>query len=207
MHLSSDNELVVIHDSDLQRIAGVDRAVKEMTLAELKALDVGIPALAEVLDLVPEDRRIFIEVKMGLSSIEPLKDLLNKTSLLMSQVVLMEFDMETVISMKKSFPDAEVLWLNDFPLLSFPWQRKRALNQILNTTLEFGLDGINLQNISQLNARFIRSCHKHNLSCYCWTVDDPDRASCLIKKGIDGLASNRPGWMREQLNFSNPRSW
>jgi glycerophosphoryl diester phosphodiesterase len=218
VHLSLDNELIVIHDADVQRIAGVARAVKDMTLTELQSLDAGswkspewsdarIPSLSEVLELVPEGRRIFIEIKIGLPCIAPLKKLLAESPLPMSQIVLMEFDLETVIAMKGTFPDAEVLWLNDFPLLSFPWQRKRALKQILSTAKHHGLDGVNLQNISQLNAGFLRSCRKLDLSCYCWTVDDPDRAASLIKNGIDGIATNRPGWMREQLNLSNPRSW
>ena len=207
VHLSADDELMVIHDADLQRVAGIDKADKEMTLAELQALDAGIPALAEVLNLIPADRRIFIEVKCGMTAIEPLKDVLAHTKLPMSQIVLMEFDLETVIEMKKTFPDAEVLWLNDFHPLHFPWQKKRALKHICDTALQHGLDGVNLQNISQLNAGFIRFCREQGLRCYCWTVDDDERAAKLIKSGIDGIATNGPGWMREQLNHSNPRNW
>ena len=218
VQLSADHELMVIHDPDLKRIAGVDRAVNEMTLAELKELDAGswkaekwagvqIPSLAEVLDIVPPDRRIFIEIKTGLPAIEPLQQLLTECSLPLSQIVLMEFDLETVIAMKNSFPEAEVLWLNDFHPLHFPWQKTRAIKRIISTTVEYGLDGINLQNILQLKRGTIRSCHAENLSCYCWTVDDPARAAYLISNGINGIATNKPGWMRQQLNHSNPRTW
>lgn len=207
VRLSSDGELVVIHDADLQRVAGVDRAVSELTVAELKSHDSRIPTLKEVLELVSAAHRIFIEVKIGLPAIAPLKKLLADTQVPLSQIVLMEFDLDTVIAMKKSFPETEVLWLNKFPLLSFPWQRKRALKQILQTAKQEGLDGVNLQNISQVNAGIIRSCKKQSLRCYCWTVDGPFRAASLIGNGIDGIATNRPGWMREQLIFANPRSW
>jgi glycerophosphoryl diester phosphodiesterase len=203
VHLSTDDELVVIHDPDVKRIAGIDRAVKDMTVNELKALDVQIPTLREVLELTPTNHRIFIEVKCGMSAVEPLQKLLAQTALPMSKIILMEFDLETVITMKQQFPDAEILWLNDFHPLSFPWSRRRFLNQIIDTTRRQGLDGINLQNIPQLDARFIASCKKAQLTCYCWTVDDADRAVELIKIGIDGIATNRPGWMREQLNLSN----
>jgi glycerophosphoryl diester phosphodiesterase len=218
VHLSSDGELVVIHDANVQRISGIDRAVKDMTLAELKALDAGswkspewhaarIPTLAAVLDLVPADRRIFIEIKIGLSAVAPLKKVMVAAALPLSQIVLMEFNLETVIAMKEAFPGAEVLWLNDFPPMNFPWQTKRALKQILNTAKHHELSGINLQNSPQLNVWFLNSCRKSDLHCYCWTVDDPVRASALIGNGIMGLATNRPGWMREQLDLSNPRSW
>jgi glycerophosphoryl diester phosphodiesterase len=199
VHLSSDGGLVVIHDADLRRTAGIDRAVKEMTMTELKAPETGIPTLASVLALVPHNRRIFIEIKVGLPAIAPLEKLLAETPLPMSQIVLMEFDLDTAIALKKTFPAAEVLWLNEFPRLSIPRSRRSALSKILGTARQHGLNGVNLQNIPQLNAEFIRSCHTQALSCYCWTVDDPHRASALIKNGIGGIATNRPGWMREQL--------
>jgi glycerophosphoryl diester phosphodiesterase len=118
----------------------------------------------------------------------------------------MEFDLETVISMKKYFPEAEVLWLNDFPLFSFPWKRKRTLKQILCTAEQHDLNGVSVQNIPQVNAGFLCSCQKLDLSCYCWTVDDPIRASALIGNGINGIITNRPGWMQKQLKHSNPRN-
>jgi glycerophosphoryl diester phosphodiesterase len=211
VHLSSDNELVVIHDNDVERVSGLKRDVKDMTLAELKTLDAGswkssewknarIPALADVLDLVPDNRRIFIEIKVGMAALPPLKKLLMDSSLSFEQMVLMEFDLKTVMAMKAAFPDAEVLWLNDFPVLSFPWQKRRKLKQIIRTTIQHGLNGVNLQNISALNSDFIQSCKPHKLTCYCWTVDDPERAQVLVNAGINGVATNRPGWMREQLN-------
>ncbi len=44
VHLSKEGRLVVIHDDNTRRTAGVDRKVREQTLAELKALDAGAAA-------------------------------------------------------------------------------------------------------------------------------------------------------------------
>jgi glycerophosphoryl diester phosphodiesterase len=63
VHLSADGELVVIHDADLRRVAGIDKAINELALADLKALDSRIPSLSEVLDLVPAERRISSRLK------------------------------------------------------------------------------------------------------------------------------------------------
>ncbi|NNJ71126.1 MAG: glycerophosphodiester phosphodiesterase [Kiritimatiellales bacterium] len=211
VRLSRDGKLVVIHDETVERVAGADGIVAEMGLAELNALDAGswkspkwhearIPALAEVLDLIPVDRRIFIEIKVGLPALAPLKKLLAESPLPMSQIVLMEFDLDTVIAMKLACPEAEVLWLNDFSPLSMPWQRRRLIRKNLRTAGRHSLDGINFQNIPQLDAGVIRSCHQQSLHCYCWTVDDSDRAADLVAGGLDGIATNRPGWMRQQLD-------
>ena len=83
VQLTADGQLVAIHDETLLRTGGVDWAVKDYTLAQLKTLDIGswkspqfagerIPTLAEVLDIVPLGKRLFIEVKCGVDAIPEL---------------------------------------------------------------------------------------------------------------------------------------
>jgi glycerophosphoryl diester phosphodiesterase len=211
VRLSSDGELVVIHDPTIERVANVKGNIAEMTRAELGALDAGswkaakwsdarIPTLAEVLDLTPADRRILIEVKVGLAAIPRLKDILAETALPRSQIIVMEFDLETVLEMRKVFPDLEVLWLLDFPWWHPPWVKRRALKNNIERAAGHGFDGVNVQNISQLDADMIADCGTRKLKSYCWTADDPSRTAQLFKSGIDGVATNRPGWTREQLD-------
>src|SRR5438445_6957075 len=74
VHLSKDGSIVVIHDANTSKVAGVRKRVSDQTLAELKGLDVGrwkgpkwaserIATLDEVLATVPERKRLFIEIK------------------------------------------------------------------------------------------------------------------------------------------------
>ena len=74
VYLSKDGKIVVIHDKDTKRVAGVDRPVVGQTLDELRRLDVGkwkapkfagekLPTLNEMLATVPAGKRVFIEVK------------------------------------------------------------------------------------------------------------------------------------------------
>lgn len=212
VRVSRDGELIVIHDATVDRVTGVKGTVAELTYAELRALDAGswkspdwqgarIPALADALDLIPAGRRIFIEIKAGLGALPPLKKVLSATALPRSRIVIMEFDLNTVLAMRSAFPDIDVLWINDFPLLSPPWKRRRLLADNLATAETHGFDGVNIQDIPQLDAEVIESCRAHGLRCYCWTVDDPDRAAGLCKAGIHGVTTNRPGWMREQMDL------
>jgi glycerophosphoryl diester phosphodiesterase len=211
VHVSRDGELVAIHDPTVDRVAEVKGAVAEMSFAELNALDVGswkspnwrgarIPALADALDLIPADRRIFIEVKAGLTALPALKDVLAETALPRSQIVVMEFDLETVIAMRSAFPDIEVLWLLDFPWWHPPRIKRRGLMNSIARAAKLGFDGVNVQNVPPLNAGSIAESSARKLKSYCWTVDDPKRAAQLLKGGINGIATNRPGWMREQLD-------
>ncbi|HSG69711.1 MAG TPA: glycerophosphodiester phosphodiesterase family protein, partial [Planctomycetaceae bacterium] len=71
--LTSDNQIVLMHDKTPKRYGGPDTLVSEMTLEQLRALDVGAwkdprwkgekaPLLSEVLPLVPAGKRLFIEI-------------------------------------------------------------------------------------------------------------------------------------------------
>ncbi|MCR4752339.1 MAG: glycerophosphodiester phosphodiesterase [Eubacterium sp.] len=68
VHLTKDRQLVVIHDSNLQRLCGVDGIVEDMTYAELSQLTLcgtpyGIPLLREVLQTVQGQVPLLIELK------------------------------------------------------------------------------------------------------------------------------------------------
>lgn len=67
IRVSSDGELVIIHDRSAKRTAGVDKNIDEMTLAEIKALDLGhtfsdsygverIPTVREFIELIKNEK-------------------------------------------------------------------------------------------------------------------------------------------------------
>lgn len=71
IHLTSDRKVVVFHDDTLVRMCGVKKAVKALSLEELKALpllgtEARIPALEDVLSLVDGKVPLLIEFKTGL---------------------------------------------------------------------------------------------------------------------------------------------
>lgn len=67
VHLSRDGELMVIHDSDLQRLAGVPERVDALTAEELGRLDVGsghgVPRLTQVIALARGRLGLYVELK------------------------------------------------------------------------------------------------------------------------------------------------
>lgn len=58
---AGDGTPVVIHDSDLRRVQGVDREVAELTALELAAM--GVPDLAAVLGVLPDSFLVDVELK------------------------------------------------------------------------------------------------------------------------------------------------
>ena len=69
VHATSDGEVVVHHDPAIGRDANAYRgsAIAGLVLAQLRAVrldkGIGIPTLAEVLDIVPMGRRVYVEIK------------------------------------------------------------------------------------------------------------------------------------------------
>ena len=65
--LTSDKKLAVIHDPDTKRVAGEELVVKKSTFDELRRLDLGmgqrIPTLEEVIEAVPAEIPLFVELK------------------------------------------------------------------------------------------------------------------------------------------------
>ena len=68
VRLTKDGEMVVFHDNTLTRVAGMDKRVDELTLAELRecrllGTDDTVPTLGEVLALVDGRVPLLIEIK------------------------------------------------------------------------------------------------------------------------------------------------
>jgi glycerophosphoryl diester phosphodiesterase len=70
VRLSKDGELVVFHDDNLTRVAGIDGKVIDFTAAELSKMSLsgtndGVPTLREVLGLIDGAVPLIIEIKMS----------------------------------------------------------------------------------------------------------------------------------------------
>ncbi len=109
IHLTKDNQLVVIHDSSLKRVTSKEGIVEELTVEELQnnyKLNDGevIPTFKEVLELVDEKVPLVIELKVYKSNYkalakrleEELKGIKDK-----SKYVLISFDPRALIASKK----------------------------------------------------------------------------------------------------------
>jgi len=202
VYLSKDNKIVVIHDEDTKRTAGEKLVVQESMASDLRKLDVGsfkssdykgekIPFLSEVIETIPEGKKLFVEVKCGTEILPFLKESFIKSGKI-DQLVIISFDFDVVAGAKKIMPEVPVYWLH-FKLTgeySTKWIEKAK---------EADLDGLNFR-YKGISERFIKSVHDANMEIYTWTVDDPEEAAKLLKFGIDGITTNRPLWLKKELD-------
>jgi glycerophosphoryl diester phosphodiesterase len=47
---------------------------------------------------------------------------------------------------------------------------------------------------------FVENAHRRGLQIQAWTIDDPADMRMLIDIGVDGIMTNRPDVLLEQLN-------
>lgn len=210
IHLTNDNEIVVIHDFDTLRISGTKKVIKNSTLAELRLLDFGsfkdakwnkerIPTLIEVLKTVPTDGKLVIEIKSNAGILPKLKEELEASQLKNAQIELIAFNLKTLAKAKQLMPEYKMLGLlnldYDWPHW-FIWKSPEKITSKINS---LNLDGVDVWAGKLLDKNFISSFTNEGLLVYAWTVDNPVKARELIAFGIDGITTNRASWMADQL--------
>ncbi len=207
VHLSKDDRIVVIHDASTKRTAAIDLKVKETSSQELGELDVGrfkayefagerIPFLAEVIATIPPAQKLYIEIKCG-KEILPLLRRLVVESGKMSRIVIIGFDLETVAASKKLI-DVPTYWLKGTEKTKETEEWIPHDPNLVQRVKNEGLDGLDVH-YAGVNEEFARAVKASGLRLYVWTVDDPHEAIRLVRLGVDGITTNRPDWLREQL--------
>ncbi len=209
VHFSKDGHVVVIHDDNTRKTAGVRRKVATQTLTELKALDVGrwkhprfaderIPTLPEALATIPRGKRMFVEVKCGPDCIPKFAEDVRDSGLTAKQIIPIGFDLETMRELKQALPELEVCWIVEFKRTLRGWSP--SARKLVAAAQRAGLDGLDVCGRGPVDKGFAAEVHAAGLFLYIWTVDEPNKARELFDAGVDGITTNRPGWLREQLN-------
>ncbi|NOZ62544.1 MAG: glycerophosphodiester phosphodiesterase [Calditrichaeota bacterium] len=208
VQMTRDKKIVVFHDADTKRLAGTHKKIADSLYSDLVKLDIGkskgekwagekIALLSDVLATIPPHGQIFIEVKGGEKMIPPLAEIVNASSLLPEQVNFLAFDPFVAASLKKTF-STHIVCLN-FEQTIIPLIHTKELLSII---LANNLDGVDISVKPPLKSSLIEEIHGQGKKIFVWVVDEPAEAKRLAKIGIDGIISNRPAWLREQLNLS-----
>ena len=207
VHLTRDNQIVAIHDDSTKRTAGIELNVAETAAEQLRKLDVGsfksaewageqIPFLADIVETIPAGRRLFVEIKCGQEILPFLRQLILESGK-MPQIVVIGFDLETVTSSKESL-DVPTYWLKGTDKIKETKEWIPHDSKLVQIAKNRGLDGLDVH-YAGVTQEFVDAAKAAGQKLYVWTVDDPDEANRLIKLGVSGITTNRPGWLREQI--------
>lgn len=207
VYLSKDGQIVVIHDADTKRTAGLDKKVVDQTVEELRRLDAGkwkgarfagekIPTLTEMLAAVPNGKKVFVEVKCGPEIVPELNRVLKSSGLKPEQTPVISFNAKVVAAVKKIRPDLPAYWIVS---LNRKGQKPPTADELIAKSKEIVADGLDLSAVDLLDKPFSAKIKAAGLKLYVWTVDDLVVARRMVEIGADGITTNRPGWLREKL--------
>lgn len=214
VHLTRDDRLVVIHDANTKRTTGVDRAVKESTLADLEGLDAGrwkgagwasepLPTLGDVLATVPDDGTLFIEVKVGAEAIPALERAIQLHARRTDNLVIISFQADAIAEAKRQLPEIPAYYLSSFKRDSTSGAWTPTVDELIRTAREINADGLDLSVNGPVDREFVERVKAAGLGMYVWTVDDPAVAQRMIQAGVEGITTNRAQALARELGVNS----
>lgn len=201
VYLTKDNRVMALHDKDTKRTTGGKQnlAVKDTPSLVLRDLDVGswkdpkykgekIPFISEIIETVPEGKKLVVEIKTGSEILPHLKREIEKSGKL-EQMIFICFGWETILDTKNLFPDNACYWLSS---------SKQGLTKKMQEAAEAGLEGVNL-NYKIIDEEVIQLAKELNLEVLTWTVNDPEIAKQMTDLGVTAITTDRPKWLKEEM--------
>lgn len=204
VQLTADGQLVAIHDETTLRTGGVDWAVKDHALAELKTLDVGswkspqfvgerIPTLAEVLDIVTAGKRLFIELKCEAVAIPELVCVLSAAKTTREQAVLISLDFDTIVAAKRALPERLAFWVTEqLPIGLNRGSLTPSTSELIERAQAVGLDGLDINDLIERPSGDVANIRRSNLGTCIWTVNSITRAQWLRAEGMQSITTDVP---------------
>ena len=190
VQLAACGQVVVFHDSSLERLAGLRQPVASLTLGELRELPLEgggrIATLAEVLDAAGE-LLVDVEVKstnpvtsgpLCRALAEVLESHPRRGDLLISS-----FDPGALARLRR--------WLPDIPQ-AFLFHMRQSLPLRAGWPAAWLRCGAVHPEHTLVTAASLRRWKRRGLVVNPWTVDRPERMRALVELGVDGFCTNDP---------------
>ncbi|MEL0167873.1 MAG: glycerophosphodiester phosphodiesterase [Pseudomonadaceae bacterium] len=195
LHLSADQQLVVIHDPTLKRTTGLRGKVAQHTAAELGRIDARlglpgwqthcpIPTLEDLLQQCPEIEHYQLEVKSG--------------SERQSRIVL---DAVAALTDRYKLHDKAIVTSSSRTLLRYARRsefllptglvEEYGLLDPVKSARRYGCDYLIL-NWKLCSQQRLRAAQAAGLHVSVWTVNDPELMRRLADMGVDSLITDKP---------------
>ncbi|EHJ08110.1 glycerophosphodiester phosphodiesterase [Staphylococcus simiae] len=198
IHLTKDNQLVIIHDDKLDRTSNGKGLITNYTLEELKSFDFGsykdisyqdetIPTLEEVLQTAKHfSKQLLIEIKKPnqYPNIEKiLLETLKRHNIPEHRVIIQSFDIESIERLYKINCPYELGVLCSKKKY---WYKRPDFAKIAQYATYAN------PNYMLVTKQFIKEAHKVGLKVLPYTVNKNKVAQKMINYGVDGLITDVP---------------
>jgi glycerophosphoryl diester phosphodiesterase len=201
VHRSADGEVVVIHDPDLDRTTDRSGPVAQLTAAEIRLADAGagerVPVLAEVLDWLPAQLGLVIEIK-ALAAVEPTLALLEgKAARRERRLSVISFEGDAIDAVRAGAPDIPTGLLRE---AGDPFDDGLAL------VVERGHTALHCfeRDLGADPGLFVARAEEAGKQLGCWVIDDPDRMRQVTLARLTAFVTNRPDVARAVVDAARP---
>ena len=198
--LTNDNKIIVFHDLDLNRIAGINKKVCDLNYNELSKIDVSnkwnkhfgfqkIPLLEDVI-LIAKSHNIILNIEIKSTRIIPTK-IVNKVAEIIqkhqieNQCIISSFNPLILRKMKNIYPNifTSLIWSKDE--VYFIQKFYKLLYWIAKP------DGFHPDN-NFINKNLLSWAKLKNLLIYVFTVNSKDELIKLKSWGVNGIITDDP---------------
>lgn len=211
VRLTKDGEAVVFHDRTLKRTAGRKGKVADLTVEELRLLDVGswfdrangkhsndgfanesVPTLGEALAFLENFRGlIYIELKCKESDVDRLTDrvaeALNESDL-KTQVIVKSFKLAVIPRIRALCPGVRTAALFA-PKIKNILRKEKYLVKIAH---EIGADEISVH-YTLATRKLLKKANRRGINVAIWTADNPRWVKRAFRLGLKAIITNDPG--------------
>ncbi len=193
---TADGVVVVAHDSDFMKLAGVPTKIWDATMQDVAAIDIGswfdpqyaderTPTLHDVLSAAKGKAKVIIELKYYGHDV----DLENRVATIVEELEMQD----DIATMSLKYPAVQKM-----KELRPDW-RAGVLAATAVGDLS-GLDGDFVAvNAATASPGLVRQVQEAGKDIYVWTVNDPLQMSAMASMGVDGLITDRPAMANEVL--------
>ncbi len=193
-----DGEVVVLHDSDLKKVGGVDLKIWDATWEDLQEIDVGsffspefsdqrVPKLEQVLELCRGKAGVVIELKYYGHQVhleERVAEIVDGMGMA-SNIKVMSLDYDGLKRMKAVRPD---------------WTTGILTSVVMGDLTRMEVDFLAV-NSGMANRRFVKATHNSGKEVFTWTVNDVLGMSAMMDLGVDSIITDDPQLARDVLAY------
>jgi glycerophosphoryl diester phosphodiesterase len=209
VHRTKDGQLVVLHDSTVDRTTNGTGPVDQFTLVEIKKLDaayhwspdsgkayplrgrgITIPALSEVFKAFP-GTHINIEIKdPDPTELHELCSLIHEYDM-NRNVMIASFDSGTLRKFRSVCPGIATSAGASEAMLFYALQKIHLESLYSPAALALQVPQ-SYGDLRVVTKRFVEAAHACNLKVHVWTVNDVDDMKSLLQLGVDGIMTDYP---------------
>jgi glycerophosphoryl diester phosphodiesterase len=184
---TKDNYLIVIHDADVKKTTNGKGLVSELTLKQIKEFSTEknekIPTLKEALDFLDKKVKILIELKE--EGVEEKVLSLVREGGLQKNVIIVSFIEDALRKVRELDKEVETGLIYA--------KHKNPVKAALELKAQYLVAFYRFTHTAN-----VQKAHENGLKVIVWTVNKPEEVAEYVKKGVDGIASDKPDILKPQ---------